>query len=231
MEERRQRRADGVADDDVRRRADGEPDARGPALGEVEGDLGARAAGPDDEHVLTGERRRRAVAGGVQDLAAEARAARPRGHVRAVLVAAGDDDVARLHLARGGDQPPAVVLALDALHAHAEPHVERVPARVLVEVGDELVARRERRRLERRAVGEPRVPARRVELEPVVAPAPGRRDRVRLLEHDRGHVRAPQLCGRRQSGRARADHDHLVHVGKDDRGAAIIPSLSAARRP
>jgi hypothetical protein len=46
--------------------------------------------------------------------------------VRAVLVAARDDDVLGVPFALGGHQPPAVELALDALNADAEPHVDRV---------------------------------------------------------------------------------------------------------
>ena len=62
----RQRRADRLADDDVRRRANREPHTRRAALDQVVRDLGAAAARPDDEDVLTLERRGVAVAGGVR---------------------------------------------------------------------------------------------------------------------------------------------------------------------
>ena len=88
-----------------------------PALDEVVGDLGAGAARADDEHVAARVRRRRAVPGGVEELAAEARAARPRGHVRPVLVAA-----ARRRRGAACSRPrrsraPALAVALDALDA------------------------------------------------------------------------------------------------------------------
>jgi len=51
-----------------------------------------------------------------------------------------------------------------------------------------------------------------VQPEVVVAAAPGRRDRVRLIDHDGVEAGPADRPGRRQASRARADdHDMLIH--------------------
>ena len=148
----REQRPERGADQDVRGRAHRQPHAPGAAVDQVVGDLHAGAARPDDEHVAVPEGLRVAVVGRVQQLPAEAIAAGPVGDERACARSRSTRSPApprRSPAEVRSDQPLAV--AVDALHARVHPHVERIVARVVLEVADHLVARGKRRR--RRARG------------------------------------------------------------------------------
>ena len=136
--------------------------------------------------------------------AAEAVAAGPLRHERRVLVAGRDDHVLGGEVAGRRAHDPAGAVGVDALDARAQAHVEGVVARVVLEVGHDLVAGREDARAGRvGAARELREPAARVQAQPVVAPAPRGADGV-------GRARAPapaRLCAaarpRRPARRAR----------------------------
>ncbi len=199
----------GLADQDVRGRAHRQADPRRAALDHVVGDLHAGAARPHDQHVLAAEGLGVAVLGRVQEAAAVARAARPVGDVRGVRVAARDDHLPGRDVAGRGVQRPARAVAVDALEPRVEPNVEPLAARVVLEVADHLVARRERPVLAGVALaGKVREPAARVQAQPVVAAAPRRADGGSLLEHGRPDAQPAQLGGRGQPGRTRPNDDN-----------------------
>jgi hypothetical protein len=225
-----EQRADRRADQEVRRCAHRDPDALDARVDEVVGDLHARAAGADHEHVAVAKRLGVAVGGGVDELAVVGVAPGPVRDVGRVGVAAREDHLLRVQVAARGAQLPAGAVAVDALDARVEAHVHVVEAGVVLEVGDDLVPLREGSRRARPArAGERREPAARVEPEAVVAPAPGRRDGVRALQDGGGDVEARELRGGRQPRRAGSNDHNLsfIHDGPVwDRQAA--PSVASS---
>ena len=212
----REERAGRRAAEDVRRRPHGEADARRAALREVVGDLHAGAAGADDEDVAARVRRGVAVRGGVDERPAEPVAAGPLRDVAVVEVAGRDDDVLRGQVARRGADHPAVTVAVDALDARAQPHVELVAVGVAVEVAHHLVARGERADPAGVArARQLREPAARVQPQPVVARIPRRADRVAPFEHGGRDPSPAELRRRGEPGRSRSHDDRrlsLCHV-------------------
>ena len=164
-----------LARDDVRRRADGQPHPAGTLLGEVRGDLGARVARADDEDVLADVRRGCPVLGGVDHLACDttpdpaspAAAASPRSRVAKTTCARRDVAVV-------GGRGPRSDLAVEPAHRGAQPRLDAVvagiPAQVLghVVLGDPPPVLRGHPQ-----AGQRRLHARRVQVQPVVASAPG----------------------------------------------------------
>ena len=122
------------AHEHVRRGAHREPDPRRAALGEVVGDLHARAARADHQDVAVAVGLGVAVVGRVQQRPAEALAAGPVRDVRGVLVAGRDDHVLGREVGARGTHDPARAVAVDALHLGVQAHVERVVGRVVLEV-------------------------------------------------------------------------------------------------
>src|SRR5438270_12258431 len=113
----------------------------------------------------------------------------PRDQGR-VLVTRGYDHLRGGVLAERGMQLPPAIGSLDPIYARSKTDIESVPLGVVLEVSHGFVARRKKRRaLGIAGVGQRRGPATRVQPQPVIAPAPGRSDRVRTLQHDRSHSR------------------------------------------
>jgi len=104
---------------------------------------------------------------------------------------------------------PAGIRSVNPVHPGAQPQPH--PRGVFLQVGDVAVAGRVRAAAARdarawlvreRPVG--------VQPEVVVAAAPGRGDRVRLLDHERVEAGPTDRPGRRQACRARADYYHML---------------------
>ena len=106
---------------------------------DVDPDLGARVAGPDDEHVAGDELRRVAVVGGVQlhDVPRELGGERRRTGLP--VVARGQDDVVGPERLRAGGHQEPVDLAEETVDVNAEPDREVESLDVLLQVLDHLV--------------------------------------------------------------------------------------------
>src|SRR5581483_11982286 len=105
---------------------------------------------------------------------------------------------ARAQRAVVGLEAPQSVLRLEPGHAHAGAHLELVPLRVVVEVGEEVVAGDPAAVLPRDPeAGEAREKARRVQPQPVVALPPRGAGLGARLEDDRLEPLLPEEgCGR-----------------------------------
>jgi hypothetical protein len=134
------------AQEDVGRRARREPYLARAALGDVVGDLHARAAGPHDQDALARERLGVAIFARVEEPAAEQLASRPVRNDRLLLVARGHDHLRSAELALRRLECPSSVRAIDPLDPRGEPQVDPVLARVPLDMLNELVARGEHRR-------------------------------------------------------------------------------------
>jgi len=116
-------------------------------------------------------------------------------------------------------EPPGVAVALDPLHALVRAHVE--PFRVVAEVRKQVVARDPAAVAARNApAGQPRQQPRRVQVQTVVAAAPGRPRLGPRLEQERLDTGVAEQRGGGEAGRA----------GTDDRDfrrfhAGVLPSL------
>jgi len=128
---------------DVRNRADRDAYPGRTALDQVHGDLRAGVADTDDQDVLARVRGRGAVLRGVQQLAREVLAARPRGDPRGVVEAGGHHHgPPGQHPAAGRAQLPAraVVGPVDPGDLDARHHLQLVVLGVLLQVAHHVVA-------------------------------------------------------------------------------------------
>jgi hypothetical protein len=116
-----------------------------------------------------------------------------------------------------------------AAHARAEAGLDAEVARVGVEVGDELVPGRVRRRARGKRRHRKLAEAeRKVEAEPLVRAVPPRRRYARvLLQHQRRHAALLEARRRRQSRRAGAD-DHRARNPHLPRTICGVCSVAAA---
>jgi hypothetical protein len=144
-----------------------------------------------------------------------------------VVVAGGDDDVRRANLpgagtAAGGGgsfpraQHPAVTVrvAVDPVDVRVEPDLEPVMLGVGLEVADHVVARDPLAVTAGDAeAGQVRQPADRVQVQPVVVAAPGRREGVRAVDDDRLDAGALQHRGGGEAAGTGADDDGVVGGG------------------
>jgi hypothetical protein len=134
--------------------------------------------------------------------------------VRRAGVAGGDDHVARPVLGAVAAREPAVAVAADRLDALAEPRREAEPARVVLEVGDDLDPRRIATDPTGEALeGKGRQPLAGVEVQANRNGRASRADDVALLEELEGHAGARQARGGGQPRGARA-HDHGVGLDR-----------------
>ena len=166
-------RTGGIANEDVRRGAHGQPHPPRAARYQVVGDLHARGARPRHQHVGAEEGSRVSVGAGVQQPALVAIAARPRGDELILLVAGGDDHLIGPQIAVRRPHQPAGAVAVQALHPRPQAHVEPVVGRVVLEIAHDLVAAGEHgRALGVAASGQLREGAAGVQAQAVVAVSP-----------------------------------------------------------
>ncbi|GHG68579.1 hypothetical protein GCM10018980_62170 [Streptomyces capoamus] len=206
----------------MRRGAHRQPHPGGPALRQVHGDLRARVADPDDEHVTVPVGRGVAVVAGVQQLAAVSVPARPVGQPGGVVEAGGDHHRAAGQLpAAGGVQQPAGAVpgALDAVHLHSGDDLQRVVFGVLLQVAHQVVPGHPAAEPAGYAqAGQCGQPSGGVQVQPVVVPPPGGADPVGLLQDHGPDAPGPQRLGDGEAARAGAD-DVDRAVGGDRRAA------------
>lgn len=195
---------------DVRRRAVGQPHPPRPAPGHLGGDLEPGRPGAHDEHVAAGERRGVAVVGRVQHLPHEPGPACPLREHRAVEGAGGHHHVPGLQCPRTGPHPPLVRGRLQPVHAHPGADRHPVTLGILLQVGHVLVPGGELTpRPGERRTGQRGVPPAGVEPQRVVAARPGRREPVAPLQHRGRYTPSGQLRRAGEAGRAAADDEHL----------------------
>ena len=197
----------GAAQQQVGLGPDRDPHPAGSVLGQVAGDVQARAATADDEDVATTEPVRVAVIAGVHDAAGELVPSGPVRQPGRVLVPDRDDDVLGGQRPGGRGHPPAARVRVDPVDLDAEPHVQVVPQGEGLQVADRVVAHGKPRGpgLEAVPEAEHRVPAAGVQPEPVVPGPPGRGDRVAALDDLRGYAQPAELGRGRQARRPRTD--------------------------
>ena len=217
--------ADRVPADDVRRGTDGEPDRRGPAVVEVDGDLGAGVPRPDDE------RRPAAIGPGapvvphVDEVALEGVASGPVGERRLAVLSRRDDDPGRGQVAAARPQHPALAVAVDPLDGRPRADVELVRVGVVAEVRPNVVACDPGPvRARDRVSGQAREAAVGVQPEPVVAPRPGGARLFALLEDDRADPLAAEHRGDGEARRSGADDGDRAH------GRSVSRSSAARKR-
>src|SRR5580658_5563992 len=146
-------------------------------LVKIHGNLAAAVAEPDHENTLTAKWFAGAVFAAVEDAAAEALLARPRGHVRDGVVARRHD-----HLVGAIDtvfrgRNPSLGTSRHAVHFLTKLRSETKVVRVPLEVGNRLVARRVTRRLcGKIEVRQGRVILDGVQMQAVVVVTPARAD-------------------------------------------------------
>src|ERR687896_667366 len=177
-----------------------------------------------------------AVLARVDQALLEAVASRPVRDEARVLVAGRHDYVVGEPVAGRGPQDPPAIVAVDALEPRAEAHVDPVARGVALQVGDDLVAGGEHGRAARVAAARQlRERPARVQPQPVIAAAPGRRDRVGPFEE--GHRDAPPSQLRRGSkpGGPGPDHNHTLFahtrtVGRSTLGRCAIAHTSRVAR-
>jgi hypothetical protein len=213
-----QRHAAEPARRDGHARARRQPEPARVAAGQVAEQVDTGVTRPYHEHVQARELRDVAEPPGVHHGAPKRVQARPAGQDRLGVRPGGD------HRVRGGEAPaikgqrPAAVRSVDPAHPGTQPQPH--PRGIVLQVGDVVVAAGVRAAAARdaraRLVREHPVG---VQPEVVVTRAPGRGDRVRLLDHERVEAGPADRRGRRQARRARADdHDMLIHRASYRRG-------------
>ncbi len=118
---------------------------------ELQRDLGARVAGPDDEHRTVAQLAGVAIGAGVQLPDGRIDPLGERGHPGGGIRPGGDHDVAGLQAPRAGCDPVPGAVPRRLLHLHPEPNGEREAGRVGLQLIGHLVlgrcvlpARRER---------------------------------------------------------------------------------------
>ena len=202
--------------DDRRRSAHRDLHAARALLGEVGGDLGPAVPDADDEHLPADERPAGAVVSRMDDRAAECLRARKAGKHLAAMPPRGDDDCAAAPAPVVGLEPPPALRRGDHADVDLVAHVERKSLGVLLEVASVVVLRDEAPvRTGNRVEGKPREAAGRMQVQAVVAPAPGRSDPLVPVDDDRPAPMPRQARRRRESGGAGPDHDDLRLLRRD----------------
>src|SRR6266566_30590 len=149
----------------------------------------------------------------MHELAPEAFATRPVSETRHVAEPGREHDVRSGERAVRRADCPASVVAVDSLRPRPSPHFEPVPVCVFAQVAEHRVAREPAAVAARDPVArEPGEPARRMQMQPVVACAPRGAGLGAGLQHDRAHPGAPERRRGRKSGRAAADDHGAVSV-------------------
>jgi hypothetical protein len=132
------------------------------------------------------------------------------GRGRAAVAAGRHDDVACTNRAAGGVESPRVAVAFDALDARPGAHVEPFPVGVLAEVLEQAVAGDPATEAAGDAPSrEPGEEPRGVQVQPVVAPAPGGARLGARFDEQRLEAGAAQQRSGGEARRAGAD-DHEV---------------------
>ena len=199
-----------VAPEDVRRRTHRNPNPSSTALGQIDGDLGATVACADDQHVLATIRPRIAVFRGMNHRSIKR--TRPFGQIWHTRVAAGHHDHSRRNRASSRLDTPVTVIAVNPRGLDAEPWLEAMVCRVLLQVLHELIACYPAAELAGNSVARKvREPADGVQMQTVVARAPLLSDVLAPLQDGGIYVTRPQRRRRRQSRRTSADDDDIVH--------------------